>query len=62
VGEQPGLGGVGGCPVGTRLRKHPGSGVRCGVEAGSRVHGSILVEQVFESRTESVEFAGEFVR
>ena len=39
------------------LREHPGSGVRCGVEVWVAVagHGSILVEQVFESRVESVD-------
>ena len=58
VGQQPRLGGVRGGTVGTRLREHPSSGIRCCVEAGagSRAHGPILVEQVFESRTESVEF------
>ncbi len=38
-------------------REHPGSGVRCGVEVGCRRgHGSILVELVFESSVESVDF------
>ena len=55
--EQVRLGGVRGGTVGTRLLEHPGRGVRCGVEAGAgcRLHGSILVEQVFESSVESVE-------
>ena len=40
-------------------REHPGSGVRCGVrcgvEGGSRGHGTILLEQVFEARVQSVD-------
>ena len=50
--EQVGLGGIGGGTAAPGERQHPGSGVRCGVEAGagSRVHGPILVAQVFESK------------
>ena len=55
--EQVDLGGVGGGTAVPGEREHPGSGVRCGVEVGCRRgHGSILVELVFESSVESVDF------
>ena len=56
--EQVDLGGVRGGTAVPGEREHPGSGIRCGVEVGCRRgHGSILVEQVFESSVESVDIS-----